>query len=742
MQKSTIITGRTNPSFFLHCDGGIGMIKPIVLALTIFTQTAAVLNGQEIRTTPTPAAAVDEVVKISTDLIRIDVSVTDKNRKPVVGLDRSMFEIFENGEKQKITTFAFVSASPVQPAAKQSRTDVAVPAPMTELRPEHVNRTIALIVDDLSMSSESIYYTKRGLRKFVDQQMQPGDLVAIIRTGAGIGSLQRFTSDKNLLHLAIEKIKWNLMGVGGMSAVSSIKATPMEALRNAGDSGVSDSMVQSEKNSLISEADNRGQMYAGGTLGTIGYVVKGISDLPGRKLAILFSDGFQLVVQDRFGIRGPSDIVEPLRRLIDSANRNSVVVYTVDPRGLQYTGINASDNLGSARNVSAKLAERRKTLFDSTEGLFFLSKGTGGFSVQNQNDLNLAIDRVLEDQSYYLIGYEPDSDTFDPAKRKFNTIDVKVRREGVNVRFRTGFFNIAENKPLPPVTPAVLSPIQAIERALYSPFSSTGIDVRINSLFGSDATDGSFVRSLLHIDAEDLIFIDSSEGQRKAELMVLAASFDERGAIADQLGKTYTISLPDEMYKKVLAEGFVYYFKFPIKTPGAYQYRVAIRDMGSGRIGSAGQFVLVPDLGKQQLVTSSLVIENISAEQWTRAFDKATPLVPTNPLSDTALRRVKVGSVLKWGMEIYNSALNGKMQADLRTRVRVFQEGKLILDGEEKTVETLGQPDVKHLRAFGAVSIGSQMPPGDYILQVIVNDRLAKPGKQVASQHVQFEVLP
>ena len=81
---------------------------------------------------------------------------------------------------------------------------VPVPLPPSNTRPDQVRRTIALVVDDLSLSFESTYYVRRTLKKFVDEQMQEGDLVAIIRTGAGIGALQQFTTDKRLLYAAIE----------------------------------------------------------------------------------------------------------------------------------------------------------------------------------------------------------------------------------------------------------------------------------------------------------------------------------------------------------------------------------------------------------------------------------------------------------------------------------------------------------------------------------------------------------
>jgi hypothetical protein len=81
------------------------------------------------------------------------------------------------------------------------------------------------------------------------------------------------------------------------------------------------------------------------------------------------------------------------------------------------------------------------------------------------------------------------------------------------------------------------------------------------------------------------------------------------------------------------------------------------------------------------------------------------------------------------------------MTASLQTRVRVFHEGKLILDGKPKPLDSVGQTDLEHLKAFGAITIGKQMDVGDYVLQVIVTDRLAKSKLQPASQFVQFEVV-
>ena len=86
---------------------------------------------------------------------------------------------------------------------------------------------MALVVDDLGLSFESTFFVRETLKKFIDQQMQPNDLVAIIRTSGGIGALQQFTSDKRQLYAAVEKVKWTPHGRGGISAFAPVVADPL-----------------------------------------------------------------------------------------------------------------------------------------------------------------------------------------------------------------------------------------------------------------------------------------------------------------------------------------------------------------------------------------------------------------------------------------------------------------------------------------------------------------------------------
>ena len=346
---------------------------------------------------------------------------------------------------------------------------------------------------------------------------------------------------------------------------------------------------------------------------------------------------------------------------------------------------------------------------------------------------------MLDDQSYYLIGYQPDAETFDPAKRRYNKLVVKVKRDGARVRYRSGFFGIGDDKITKPTN---LTATQQIINALTSPFAVNDISLRLNTLFGNDKQ-SSFVRSLLHVNAKDLKFKDDTDGYKKAVFDVLGVSFGENGLVVDQIAKTYTLRVKDEEYRKIISDGFVYHFTFPVKKPGAYQYRVAIRDSETQKVGSANQFIEVPNLKKSRLTISGIVLENLTADQWKKSMNGqplTDPKDATDPMTDTSLRRFKRGTVLRYGFEIYNAKLDASQKPQIATQLRIFRDGKSLLDGKSVPLDVSGQSDLLRLKSVGALSLGGEMQAGEYILQIVVTDSLAKQKRQIATQFVQFEI--
>jgi VWFA-related protein len=680
----------------------------------------------------------DDVVRITTNLVQVDVTVTDKQGRIVNDLKPEDFEIYEDGKLQPVTNFSFVnlvSAAPAPPASTPKTTDKNAPAaPPVLLKAEQVRRAIALVVDDLGLSWESTHFARQALKKFVDEQMQPGDLVAIIRTAGGMGALQSFTSDKRQLYAAIERVRWYPVGRGGISAFAPIEGDPLGT--SATDEEEDDTAPAGGNRSQANRLEDfRGEVFATGTLGAVNYIVSGLGELPGRKSVVLISDGFRLFSPDG---EQNARVVASLNRLTDLANRASVVIYTMDARGLQTLGLTAADNVSglSQDQVSQSLSDRRDELFETQAGLVVLAERTGGFNIRNNNDLAGGIRKVLEDQrGYYLIGYRPDEATFDAAtgRRKFHNIKVKLKRPGLNVRTRTGFYGVASEKAAP-----VASDRSAqMHRALVSPFGADGVRVRLTAFFVNDAKAGSFLRSILFIDGHDITFVKQPDGTHKAVFDILAYTFGDNGLPIDSFSRTHTLTVREGV-DKLIKNGLVYTANVPLKKAGAYQLRVSLRDAESRRVGSASQFIEAPDIKKGRLTLSGVAVTGLSKEQ---AEAKNPDEMESDPDATPAVRRFRQKSYLNYGFWVYNAKTDNANRPQLTMQIKIFSEGKEIFAGQPQPLGLLQHPDPQRLIAGGRLWLGNNLEPGQYILQVIVTDSLAKGKNRVATQWTDFELV-
>lgn len=700
----------------------------------------------------------EDVVRITTNLVQVDASVTDKQGHPVTDLQKDDFEVYEDGRLQPITNFSFVStgsaaatelSKPVQP--RESGGVAAPAAPTVRLRPEQVRRTVALVVDDLGLSFESVGFVRNALRKFVNEQVQPGDLVAIIRTGAGVGALQQFTSDKRLLHAAIDRVKWNSRGRAGIAAFAPIEDSPLNTANQTAPAAAR-LKGDPEKEMRQNYNDFRDDVFSVGTLGAINYIVRGLRTLPGRKSVILLSDTLTL-----FGSQGENyRTVQAMRRLTDLANRSSVVIYTIDPRGLPALNLTAADNttgIAERKNGGVVFANsgpalmkslNQKTLdqWGSQEGLKYLASETGGFFVTNNNDVNQGIKKVLDAaKDYYLIGYRPDESTFDPEKgrRRFHHVTVNVKRPGLVVRTRTGFFGIPSEEAK---TSARTVP-QQLMAAITTPFASADVDLRLTSIFMNEPPFGSFVRSFIFVNGKSLTFNERGDGTYAAAVDVLAMTFDDSGIAIDQRSRFQEIVVPRSEYQAMVKNGFVFGINLPVQRPGAFQLRIAVRDSSSGRVGSANQYIEVPDLKKDRLTLSGLYLAERASNQMgltrkTSADEEGSPTV-ADPDSSPTVRRFRKNANIEYGYEVYNARLaKDDNYSRLQSQVRLFHDNQLVFTG--RVMPLKGEAGSRRCVVFGQLPLNERFPAGDYVLQVVVTDTLAKDKNRIATQWLDFEI--
>ena len=656
----------------------------------------------------------DEVIKITTNLVQVDAVVT-KDGKPVTNLTAEDFEIFEDGKRQTITSFAYisnVSNTAPQPSGKDAKNTAPV-VPFGPVKPNEPRRTIAFVVDDLGLSAESMYQVRKQLRKFVTEQLQPNDLVAIIHTGGEMGALQQFTNDKRILTRAVDQLHWNYCSRVGIHVLK-----PVESL----DSGATPCAMRS--------------YYS--TLKSLRFIIDSMGYLPGRKSLVLLSDDTARESQDEFfspqgsaqqSGSGDDDssstntestnYLPLLQKLAEKAIRSSVVIYSVDTQGLQYTGPTAADSITGRdpRQIGNLQSSRSQLLFQRREGGELIAKQTGGFQIRNSNSYGL--DRIMEDQSgYYLLGYRPSEETFN---RRFHHIKAKVKGSGLNIRTRFGFFGVTEEDAAhakPPSTQDLTN------LALISPFVAQDIEVDMTSFFVEDTSGGSLVRSFVYIDAKNLTFTPVN-GRQQGSIELHGVVFGDNGAIVQQLKRGATVSLSEQDYRQAMANGIGLSFDMPVKRPGAYQARLAVRDRPSSKIGTAGQFVVVPNLKNNKPAVSGIILGLPNADK---------------SVSNAGGRRFRQNDDLYFAFNIYNAANESGQLRNLVMNATIFRDGKAVYTGPEIPIVASDPKDLSRVFTNNVIKLAPNLEPGNYYLQVVVTEKDAKNKAAPVVQWIDFEI--
>lgn len=722
------------------------------------------------RRTPPPAASPPvptlqdtqdpDVVRITTNLVQVDVVVT-KDGKPVTDLKPEDFEIFEDGKQQTITNFAYVlNSSRVDYTASSGSLrseDREAPGPVKPITARQIGRTMAIVVDDLGMSFESMARVRQQLVKFINEKLEPTDLVAIIRTGGDVGALQQFTTDRRVLQNAVANLRWNPCSRMGATVTnperSLVTVQPPEAQLNSrlnpdrspSSAGVKLASAAGDYD-LCREAAS---VYY--TMRALRFILRGMSDLPGRKSMMVVSDNLpteqQQMAPSDFGFKRPvrenanlidvwtqsENHADGLNRLAEIAIRSSVVIYGIASQGLQTAGPHAADEISypplSARRlpdqdaIGRLVRTRTLELLRNTEGSDMLAKQTGGFLLRNANELGF--EKILDDQgAYYLIGYRPGATTFD---RRFHHIKAKVKRNGLTVRTRAGFYGVSENDG--PVRPSTIR--DRIDRALVSPFGASEINVRVTPLFAQDPVRGSLLRLLLSCEAQDLTFTEEPDGSHVANLLLTTILFGDNGAIASKHDHKTTLRLRGRPFERTKRDGVVYTFEVPVKDPGVFQFRIAVVDMASSRVGSAGQFLTIPNLKNNRLALSGILLQ-------AEPSSTASTTVDDDVLTTAVLRKFRQGSSLVFGYTIYNASLEATRSSRLTSQTIIFRDGKKVYTSDRLPVSTKDQTDLNRIAAGARLDFGSALTPGEYVLQIAVEDQVAK---RTALQWIQFEVV-
>ena len=663
-----------------------------------------------------PAAPPATVFSVGTTLVQIDSVVTDSKGHQVANLKPDDFQVLVDGKPQPITNFSYVhldSTDVNRPSLSPQALHQPLPSanPADVLKPEDVRRSMVLVVDDLSLSFESMYSVRRTLRKFIDEQMQPGDLVALWETGRSNSVFQQFTSDKRVLQAAVENLRWNPIGLGLVDPFGPALPGRPSIVPRAGP-------PQAAWDRRTGDADESAYLRlnaTGGALDMLGQLMDELRPVGGRKAVVFFSDGIDLPgigIPGRY-LRIPRDdeLVTRFHRLIDKANRSGAVVYTVDARGLVYLG-----------------PEKLGALALSQQGLLQLAEDTGGFAALNGNGLSDALQRVEEEQrGYYLIGFKAPENisTGSPAsKAEYHSIKVTVSIHGLRAHSRSGFFGETDEAARPKYDTRQAQMLAAVQ----SLFNKSDLHVRVTALYRRTVKGQTVVHNLLYVDPRDITFRTDLYGIQYAALdIVILASGHGVDPLA-ALSRHIAIDANDEKLKQLRKDGILFTLDVPVKQAGPYQIRACVLDSTSRATGSAGQYIDIPDLKTQHIALTTPLLDDVSAPGETRFNDVSS-----------ALREFRAGSRLAFlfRIETDKDGRGALPPGKFDTQVQIYRDRTPILNNP---VSVAPVPGADGRAVGGELRLSSSLPAGQYYLQAMATDRGGK-APRTASSWIEFQVV-
>ena len=676
--------------------------SPFLAGILILISPVAVLPADQ-QPNPSEPITISQPLHFDVNLVQVDAIVTDSHGQRAGGLRAEDFEVFQDGKRQQITHFLYVPAAAPVPASPSQ-------APR-QLTRDEARRVFLIYIDDRTMSFAAFADMRRALRKFIDEEFQSGDLCAFYRASGGPGAWRAFSSDPRQARAALDHMTW---------------LRPPPVLRDP-------RLLQS----------------------TIGHALSALAAMPGRKALVLVNSGITLRGGSPFN--NLSLILFPMARsLADEANRASAAVYCIDARGLAVIGPErAGDDLEApVQNVPRSGAElARQTLnhqmsYTASQNVpELLADMTGGLAFHDTNDLLGVLHAAAQDEhDYYLLGWNPGDKAFEPKGREilYHSIRIGVRRPGLKVRSRAGFFGMPEGQR---------THISARSRMLYaldSPFREEGIAVDLTASLEDSAALGPHIECLLHVGPLGVDFIPQDNGCRVAHLDVAVRPqrLGEDVNFSGLQGQLATIEACGESADRVLRDGFVFTTRQSV-APGPYQMHVVVRNTAPGegpvlgtkrlvtssdpnathppvRIGSASEFVYAPDLRSSAFALSGIMLGLEGAPPQASA-EKTSWHVPVP--GDPAIRDFRPGDVISYSAVLMSRSDRERPEA---AQLNVLFEGKPI---HSETIHA----DGNSLR--GAYHIDPSAPAGQYLLGLAIPAKGGKQKGSAAEEWINFQIV-
>lgn len=518
-------------------------------------------------------------------VVNVDVIVTDRDGQPVYDLERSDFEVFEDGEAQEVTNFYRVEG--VRLRSDESGDWEVISADSS------FRRRMLLLIDNNFIEKPDRDRAVEALEGYLDQKFDGTYEWGVIAVGDDVRVLEPFTPDKMRVRAALDLVKTMPTFASRYRVDRNILNDPVRTRQAQRAEAATQGEFQDPNSSFLTALRFESKFNVAATLEafqrTARAMVQGFraySNMPGNKVLIWITGGVPMLPEYAFqgeGITGTGAMSErdrdlreyqsELRKLVDSisweANAAQFKVYPVKAVGLK-PGMPQNDP--SFRSSGATFSEAAFSapveVDDTDSAQLSLALGTGGLYLTSNRTFDSFEAADRDTAVYYSLGYRPQRS----EDGQLHKVRVEVKKPGLVARSRSGYVDLEPEKKLE----------MTLATPLPFPREKGTLPVQIDI---ANRQKGDVIATIKLPNAK-LTFLPEGDfyvGKVKVYLTI----HDAAGNLVDLVSEEKDLRFPSVQRADVLAGEFRYGLKFHLETKGAYVISVTLRDEATDEIGTA-----------------------------------------------------------------------------------------------------------------------------------------------------------
>ncbi|HKR12972.1 MAG TPA: VWA domain-containing protein [Pyrinomonadaceae bacterium] len=699
---------------------------------------------------PVCLAQEDDVVKVKSNLVNIDVQVKDKKGKYIPDLKAEDFVVFENGVQQKIEFFDAPLAGTNRPSTGAA---AAGPGPAAPSEPAAAPRNyVTLVLDSQTTDITNLKQVREGMIKYAREQLTDSDVVALLSVTNGLQLLQPFTNDKAKLIEALENLgsgstsknfeqrdlAQNIDSLRGELSQANTAPTTEITSRAGGSQAARQMIMRTMLAQFIMLRTALSVQQSRPILAALAAIAEGLRPIPGKKTVVLFSQGFVT----------PAVLDWQVQSTIDIANRANVAIYIIDSAGLRASapnttalgGVSALSGISAAQPQEQRIrAVGGETVFDTArqEGLsreydilYRISGDTGGRFLKGNNDIGQGLERINQEiQARYTIAYRSTNQNFDSSFRK---VKIEVRRPDAQIISRSGYYAI------PPEEIVLLSPA---DKKMFDNFaavqSTPGFPFSL-SVSSFRSRDGMYTVPLAIELPPNAVQFDRKGEKRSLQLEVVGVLKATPDKVLSRLGGNFDVNLTAEQYQSIVSNN-IFYRQDLILTPGDYTIDLIVRDRQSGKIAGRREHLELPDLDEEFAATPLVLSRYVEAYEPKPADAPDVFVYRKTAIRPSAERQFRSTDNLVMYLAVYNAANStdtGKPM--VRVTARLMKDGQPATKPFDFVLTEVENNPVPHLKFAEFIRL-TNLAPGNYTVMIEAKDMVSK---KLLKQEAAFAIVP